>query len=265
MQNNTEILIALKKKEVEINELLRIKQKYETEIELLREKFIEKEYRLKRTEEELSTYKQKLKQFQAVCGNSTQIDLPSAHLKLKEDFRSLKETFRTSRLSYESQITALTTELEVQKSEFEDKIQDLSYQIKNQPKDQSEAFKEECYKQNSIIKQLRTELEECQDELAVIKQENLILIEENLALNQRNNPPAEPELQKKIFRLLQLSQECLQRTTDLRSKSCLRREKTMEDGIIDLVQACKEVLTDLLQEILEIQSEKISYKACTPQ
>lgn len=265
MQSNTDILIALKKKEVELNELLRIKKKYETDIEVLREKYIEKEYRLKRTEEELANCKQKLKQFQSICGNSSQVDLPSAYLKLKEDFRSLKETYRNTRLDYEKQITMLNTEIEVQKSEFEDKIQSLNEVIENQPKDKSEAFKEECYRQNGIIKELKNELESCQEELAIVKQENLILIEENLALNQQNTPPAEEEIQKKVFRLLQVSQECLQRTLDIKSKAFVRRGETVEDGIDQLATACKEVLTELLQEIIEIQSEKISYKACTPQ
>lgn len=265
MQSNTDLLIALKKKEVELNELLRIKKKYETDIEILREKYIEKEYRLKRTEEELMNCKQKLKQFQSICGNSSQFDLPSTYLKLKEEFRELKENYRNTRLDYERQLTVLNTELEVQKSEFEDKIQDLNERIANQPKDKSEAFKEECYKQNEIIKGLKNELESCQDELAIVKQENLILIDENLALNQQNRPPAEEEIQKKVFRILQLSQECLQRTLDIKSRPFAKRGETVEDGIIQLTSTCKEVLTELLEEIVEIQSEKISYKACTPQ
>ena len=58
--NNAEILITLKQKESEVSALLKIKQKYECELEVLRESLLDKEYRLKRVTEDNIKLKEKL-------------------------------------------------------------------------------------------------------------------------------------------------------------------------------------------------------------
>lgn len=123
--NSSEILFELKKKETEVSELLRSKKKYEVEFEVLREKYIEKEYRLKRTEEELSNLKEKLKQMYAACGGQEKLNLPAEILKCKEENKNLRSLLRNSKIEYEEKIDELNKKYELEIMQNQRKYNEL--------------------------------------------------------------------------------------------------------------------------------------------
>ena len=266
-----ELFLALRKKEADLNELLKINEKLKTENEILREKLIEKEYKSKRIEDELNGFKVKVKELQAICRSSGNFDLPGEYLKLKEEMRKVKEAFRNSRIEYEGRIVELEEKIEQINDESKGKIEQMKDQVAKTSeqnlagKGLGDELLRKIQEQFVEIGELKKELEETHDELAVVKQENLILIEENLALNQQKRSQEDFKAEKEVIKLLKMARECLRRVLELKGKQGYFEELVQEGNMTLAICECKGVINELMQEIIEFQAENVSDKACNPQ
>jgi hypothetical protein len=192
-------------------------------------------------------------------------------LKIKEELRKTKENFRSSRLEYEEKINLLENQLELQKSESDSKISELTEKIslnlqeKSKKHDLGEEFLKKIQEQFGEIQKLNKELENCQDELAVVRQENLILIEENLKHNERKKFVEDVKIEDEILKLLQSSRECFRRAFDLKNRPVFFEEIRQGSNAFDMIKECRALISELMQEIIEVQAESVSGEACSTQ
>lgn len=274
--NDTEILYSLKRKEAEVAELLKLKKKYEYEIETLREKYIEKDYRLKRTEEEYQKLKQKVKEMNSAYLNVSDSDVSGYILKLKEEIKILKEMNKKVQKDYKESLENETRRLSklviVAEKKNETLLKTLSPQSENIEQLLQKNAEISGHLTNSTrkIELLKTEIEKLQEEILMIKQENSYLIEENINFERKFNSSDINQLKIEADTIYKQSSDILLMIKGLKSQKdisqiLVNKKIEIDNDFNKKMILIKKVLKDVKNLLIEIHTDMYREKICTPQ
>ena len=270
--NNTEILLSLKKKEAEVSDLLKIKKRYEYEIETLREKFIDRDYRAKRIEEDNVKLKQKIKEMNLAFGNKTGSDVYTEILNQKEEIKRLKELIKSNEKGYQQQLETETAKFNQLLADSEEKYS-LLLVHKNEVKVESlqnNELKDTIFSLQSQKNLLESRISALEEESLLLKQENNCLVEKNLLLEKKTTLPSIEKVHSEVNNLYKQANEVFLSIKGLTSKrdiSCLFNFPKLEpeQDLFKTISVTKTLLQDTKNLLIEFTTENCGEEMCNPQ